>query len=34
MEKDNAEKAAVKVFIRVRPIVGKEYGSKEIVSVE
>ena len=34
MEKDNGEKSAVKVYIRVRPLINKEYGSKEIVSVE
>ena len=34
MDKDKTEKSAVKVFVRVRPLVGKESGSKEIVSVD
>lgn len=34
LEKDNAEKSAVKVYVRVRPLIGREYGSKEIVTVD
>lgn len=34
MDKDKTEKAAIKVFVRVRPLVGQESGSKEIVSVD
>jgi hypothetical protein len=35
MQKDSGEKStAIKVFIRVRPLVGGELGSNEVVSVE
>lgn len=35
MQKDNTEKStAIKVFIRVRPLVGAELGTNEVVSVE
>ena len=33
MNKDEPEKSAVKVFVRVRPLVGKESGSREVVTV-
>lgn len=28
MNKDETEKSAVKVFVRVRPLIGKEAGSR------
>jgi hypothetical protein len=35
MQKDIAEKAtAIKVFVRVRPLVGSELGTNEVVEVE
>ena len=34
MQKDSGEKStAIKVFVRVRPLVGSELGSQEVVSV-
>jgi hypothetical protein len=35
MQKDNADRGtAIKVFVRVRPLVGSEMGSNEVVTVE
>ena len=34
MNKDETEKSAVKVFVRVRPLIGKEAGSREVVTVD
>lgn len=35
MQKDNAEKStAIKVYVRVRPLIGPEIGSNEVVSVD
>lgn len=35
MQKDTSEKStAIKVFVRVRPLVGQEVGTNEVVSVE
>ena len=35
MQKEGGEKAtAIQVFVRVRPLVGAEMGTEEVVSVE
>ena len=34
MDRDKNEKSAIKVFIRIRPLVGQELGSKEVATVD
>lgn len=34
MQKEGEKSTAIKVFVRVRPLVGGEVGSDEVVSVE
>ena len=34
MDKDKNEKSAIKVFVRIRPLVGQEVGSKEVATVD